>query len=332
MNLPEAFDTFHDRISLGAKPTQKIESASTGLIKHLTAAYGLPAALVFLQGSYPNDTAIEPEDSDEGEYDADLVCVGAGAGMSPDEALDDLEATLAQNATYAELIKKEGSRKKPCVRLRYADDEVGGFHVDVVPARESSSADEQAPLEVPRRGEDWHDTAPEEYTQWCRDQGPRFARTVKMLKRWREHHQSARLSIKSIVLQVLAANNLGTQRSDGEALVATFEAIKGVLGESADTPPRIANPVLEAEDLAARWEQDSYQDFRRELDEAASLARRALDSDDVEESHKLWRELLGNDFPPAPSNPAKRVRVPPVTPAPGHQRTQAPPRREKHGA
>lgn len=331
MHLPEAFDTLHERVSLGVKPTQKIESASTGLIKHLTAVYVLSATRVFLQGSYPNDTAIEPEDSDEGEYDADLVCIGARPGMSPDQALDDLEATLAQNATYAELIQKEGSRKKPCVRLRYADDEVGGFHVDVVPARDSSSPDAQAPLEVPRRGEDWHDTAPSEYTQWCRDQGPRFARTVKMLKRWREHHQPARLSIKSIVLQVLAANNLGTPRSDGEALVATLEAIKRVLAESS-APPRVENPVLSAENLAARWEREPYQDFRRELAEAVSLARRALDSGDVEESHKLWRELLGNDFPPAPWDPGKRARVLPATPAPGFQRTQAPPRRERYGA
>lgn len=332
MNLPDAFDKYHEAISLGAKPTQKIESAATGLMKHLSAAYGIPVALVFLQGSYPNDTAIEPEDSANGEYDADLVCVAAKAGMSPDDALNDLEATLAQNATYADLIKKEGSRKKPCVRLRYADDEVGGFHVDVVPARESGSVDPQAPLEVPRRGEDWHDTAPSEYTQWCRDQGVRFARTVKMLKRWREHHQPARLNIKSIVLQVLAANNLGSQDSDGEALVATLEAIKAALADSPDSPPRIENPVLTSEDLAKRWDHDSYQNFRRELHEAVALARKALDSTDVEESHKLWRELLGDDFPLAPTHPAKRARVPPVTPAPHHHQTQATPRREKYGA
>jgi hypothetical protein len=332
MNLPDAFDTFHDKISLGTKAEQKIQSAASGLIKHVSTAYNVPEEFVFLQGSYPNDTAIEPEDSDNGEYDADLVCIVSQAEMSPDDALNDLEATLSQNAVYAELIKKEGSRKKPCVRLRYADDEVGGFHVDVVPSRDSSSGDPEAPLEVPRRGETWHDTAPEQYTQWCRDRGPRFARTVKMLKRWREHHQPAHTSIKSIVLQVLAANNLGAQDSDGEALVSTLEAIKSVLDGSPESPPRVENPVLSAENLAQRWEAPAYQDFRKELNEAVSLARRALDSTDVEESHKLWQELLGDDFPPAPSDPAKRVRVPPATPAPGFQNTQSPPRRERYGA
>ena len=333
MQLPDAFDTFYEKISLGSTPERRIRSSASGLIKHLTSEYGLTTNEVFLQGSYPNLTAVEPADKDNGEYDVDLVCVGARTEMTADAALDDLEATLAKNATYAELIKKEGSRKKPCVRLRYADDEIGGFHVDVVPARTSQSDDPQAPLEVPRRGEGWHDSAPAEYTWWCGERGPRFARTVKMLKRWREVHQPARQSIKSILLQVLAWNDLATGRgSDGEALVVTLETIKARLDGSPDSPPQVLNPVLTREDLAARWTDDAYQNFRKELDEAVKLGRRALDSGDVGESHKLWRELLGDDFPPAPTDPAKRVRVPPVTPPPGYQRTQAPPRREKYGA
>jgi SMODS domain-containing protein len=331
MLLPDAFNKFHDAISLGAKPTAKIESAASGLITYVCGKYGLAEGLVFLQGSYPNDTAVEPENSD-GEYDVDLVCVAAQPWMSPEDALNDLEATLAQSAVYEELLKKEGSRKKPCVRLRYADDEVGGFHVDVVPSRASTSADPQAPLEVPRRGDGWHDTAPQQYTDWCRDQGLRFARTVKMLKRWREHHQPARLNIKSIVLQVLAANNLGTQSSDAEALVSTLEAIQAVLAESPDRPPRVQNPVLDAEDLAARWEPAAYKNFRRELGEAVELARRALDSIHENESHDLWCELLGDDFPAAPSDPGMRTRVPPAAPPPGAHPTQAPPRRERYGA
>jgi hypothetical protein len=332
MQLPDAFDKFHDAISLGAKPTQKIETASGALITYLGNAYGLPPGGVFLQGSYPNGTAVEPADEQKGEYDADLVCVCATDSASPDDALNDLEAKLAQHGTYAELLKREGARKKPCVRLRYADDEVGGFHVDVVPARASTSDDPDAPLEVPRRGEDWHDTAPTQYTDWCHDRGLRFARTVKMLKRWREEHQSARTGIKSIVLQVLAANNLGAQDSDAEALAATLQAIKAVLDASPDRPPRVANPVLPAEDLAARWTQTAYQDFRRELDEAVDLARRALNSTDEAESHELWRELLGEDFPPVPTDKTRPVTappggVPPIPPPPPRPRPKPRPDR-----
>ncbi len=331
MDLPEAFDTFHDKISLGIKATQKIEVATGGLTKYLSDQYGLGPGGVFLQGSCANDTAVEPEDRHEGEYDADLISLSATPGMSSDEALDDLVAVLCQNGTYEKLIRLEGSKKKPCVRLRYADDEVGGFHVDVVPARASASADPQAPLEVPRRGAGWHDTAPAEYTDWCRSNGPRFARTVKMLKRWREHHQPARQSIKSIVLQVLASNSLGSQNSDAQALVSTLRGVKVVLDESGAGAPTVLNPVLLSEDLAARWDATAYQNFRKELDEAVSLAERALASTNVEESHRLWRELLGDDFPSAPARPAVPPTVTPSTPAPGFQDSQAPPRRERYG-
>ena len=329
MQLPDAFDTFHDRISLGEKASGKIESATSGLTRYLAEAYGIPQSSVFLQGSYPNGTSVEPEDKDNGEYDADLVCICALPGASADEALDGLEAELAKNGTYERLLRQEGSRKKPCVRLRYADDEVGGFHVDIVPTRPSTSA----PLVVPRRGDGWHDTAPAEYTQWCRAQGIRFQRTVKMLKRWREVHQPARTSIKSIVLQVLSANSLGQQGSDAEALVATLEAIQVVLASSPDRPPRVENPVLPSEDLAGGWEPDAYHHFVAELDEAVSLARRALTTNDGTESHELWRALLGKDFPPPPDETSKqRTRVMPATPAPGFHETQAPPRHERYGS
>jgi Second Messenger Oligonucleotide or Dinucleotide Synthetase domain len=324
MLLADSFDTFYDRISLGVKPTQKIETATGGLARYLEQAYSLPAGAVFLQGSYPNGTAVEPG-SPDGEYDADLVAICASSGATCNQALDELEAVLANHGTYAELIKKEGARKKPCVRLRYADDDVGGFHVDVVPARRCISS----PLEVPRRGEPWHDSAPREYTDWCRQRGERFARTVKMLKRWREVNQPAQQSIKSIVLQVLACNNLGSQRSDTEALVSTFVGMQSVLTASPNTAPRVQNPVLPSEDLAGRWNDTAYRNFGKALDEAVALSQKALASASEQESHDLWRELLGDDFPPAPT----RIRTAPATPPPGfHTTPQVPPRRERYGS
>src|SRR3954451_2319236 len=120
LQLPDAFDTFHDRISLGKKPTDKIQSAAGGLIEYLARAYGVPQERVFLQGSYPNGTAVEPEDGDTGEYDVDLVCAAAGNDLTPTGALNHLEQTLAANGTYANLLRGEDSRKTPCVRLFYA--------------------------------------------------------------------------------------------------------------------------------------------------------------------------------------------------------------------
>jgi hypothetical protein len=170
------------------------------------------------------------------------------------------------------------------------------------------------PLEIPRPAEGWRETAPKEYTQWCRDQGKRFARTVKMLKRWRDQNQTARESVKSIVLQVLVANHLSSVSSDAEAIVETLEGIDTFLANYSDAPPEIANPVLESENLAARWTTSATSIFRETVTEAAALARQALDESDEAKSHELWRELLGEDFPPPPK---RGGLTPPPYPAPG---------------
>jgi hypothetical protein len=92
--------------------------------------------------------------------------------------------------------------------------------------------------------------------------------------------------------------------------------------------------VLRNEDLAGRWDSPAYRDFLKELGEAVALARRALDCTDAEESHELWRKLLGKDFPkydPSADGGGKRTAFVPTTPAPGYQRQQGAPRRERYG-
>lgn len=312
MRLPGAFDTFHDRIILGAQQRERIDSAATALHDYLVGKLGVASSDVFLQGSYPNQTAVKPADKENGEYDVDLVAISASQSDTPKRALDDMEAVLREDEGYAERIERDPAR--PCIRLHYADDEAGGFHVDVVPARHCASG--AAPLEIPRP-DDWRETAPREYTEWCRAQGERFARTVKMLKRWRDVNQTARSSVKSILLQVLIANHLPRQeRSDAEAVTRALEGIAATVGATPDGPPEVLNPVLPSENLADRWTRDTYRDFATTVTEAAELARAALDETDEAESHRLWRDLFGEDFPPPPSS---RPSAPP-TPPPGARR------------
>jgi hypothetical protein len=210
------------------------------------------------------------------------------------------------------------------VRLEYAKESEGfGFHVDVVPAR---LGQEDAPLDVPMRGyEDWRGTAPLEYTQWCLDQGEPFRRTVRELKRWCDVHDS---SIKSIALQVLIGYCMPENaETDARRIVLTLENIMARLNAHPDTPPMIENPVLVAENLASRWERVDYQRFLRELGEAITLAKQALRSDDEEESHELWQELLGSDFPDALDG-SKGLTVPPPPPP---QRKPKPERGRRYG-
>jgi hypothetical protein len=322
MNLPADFQLFYELIELGDRQAQRINSAAGTLRAYLLRYYSLHEEDVFLQGSYPNGTAIKPDPEDEnGEYDVDLISVSAAAGASPDEALKDLEDALSKDGNYEKQIERENP-KTPCVRLRYADDEIGGFHVDVTPARPCNG---EASLEIPRRGVGWQPTSPAEYTQWCRDQGTDFARLVQMLKRWRDHHQDARRAVRSIVLQVLVAENRVWGGDDARSVAGTLRAISQALAKSPLSPPKILNPVLRSENLAERWPDADYRNFRSVVDKAATLAEKALNEPGLNESRILWRELFGRDFPP-PEEPGPYSR--PVSQQVRTRAQQAPPRVE----
>jgi hypothetical protein len=318
LRLPSAFAEFHERIQLGGIPEGKISSAWSRLQSYLIAELAIPQLDIFVQGSYANKTAVKPPTSGR-EYDLDTVAIGFDADATADGALARLEEILAKDGDY----KKRIERRAPCVRLRYAGDTEGRFHVDVVPAKHGS----RPVIQVPRRKEGWHDSDPRSYTNWCVAQGAQFSRTVRMLKRWRDAQQSDRRKVKSIVLQVLIGQFYGGAAGDAETVVQVLAGIEGFLGDFPDTVPTVVNPVLPAEDLTARWPPEDYQDFRKEVIEAAALARDALAAQSERESHRLWRQLFGPDFPEAKQGGAEM----PPTPPPGFERTpQVAPPRERY--
>ena len=285
------FQQFLNNIALGQRQIERMNSAANTVAGFVAESYGLPPGGVFLQGSYPNGTAIEPVDG--GEYDVDLVAVCAAGGVGPTDALNDLEQRFAADGRFRDRIK----RKKPCVRLEYAPDDVGKFHVDVVPVR----ACNMAPLEAPRRDEGWKGTAPAEYTAWCRDQGELFIRTVKILKRWRSEQQSVRTAVKSIVLQVLVRGAMPQIGDDATRVAETFRALHRQLA-GLTSPPTVQNPVLPSENLAAAWSAEAFKSFVAEVAEAVALVDQAMTAEDQVEVIDAWRELLGDDFPTLSSN------------------------------
>lgn len=288
VDLSGSFARFDRDISLGEPQVSRLQSASVAISDFLASAYGIPQANTFMQGSFPNGTAVEPVEG--GEYDLDLVSICVGAGVTANQALDTLEAHFKSDGRYRDRVR----RKNPCIRLEYAEDDVGKFHVDVVPLR--ATGIESPPLEAPRRNDGWHGTAPSEYTAWCQANGPLFARTVRALKRWRDEQQSVRTAIKSIVLQVLVAECMPAELEDASRLAQTLTALHQRLSPL-QSPPVVRNPVLPSENLAARWTTESFQAFVTELGEAVEWSRIATSTDDQIEAAEAWREILGDEFP-----------------------------------
>jgi hypothetical protein len=123
-----------------------------------------------------------------------------------------------------------------------------------------------------------------------------FARTIKILKRWRDEHQSVRAAIKSIVLQVLVAEVMPEDDDDATRVAATFRSLHRQLSPLS-APPTVANPVLQFENLAASWSIQHFVDFVTELGEAVELLDSIEATDDAAEAATMWQELLGSDFP-----------------------------------
>lgn len=283
------FQEFLEAIELKQKQVNRIESARTSLTDLLKSSYGLTDDEVFVQGSYANGTAVRPIKG--GEYDIDIIALTADAGDGATEAIQNLFSTL-ENSRYKNMI----SERKPCVRVTYVDDEIGGFHVDVVPVR-ISTTESAAPYEAPRKGSGWHDTAPTEYTTWCANQGDDFRRTVRMFKRWRDEQQDVRKAVKSIVLQVLVSQYMPVGvADDADRAATTFINMNAAL-EGLSSAPDVFNPVLEFENLTARWSDTDFANFKQELKEAADIAAEAIDAETLVEACEKWGELFGDAFP-----------------------------------
>lgn len=283
MSTDDRFDRFDESIQLSVTERERVEGALGRLTEHLLGQYEISEGDIFTQGSFANGTVIRPiKDRD---FDVDVVVVCAKENEAPGRALDQLDSALSESADYDKRIL-DSKQTPSCVRLQYADN----FHVDVVPARPATDA----PLEVPKRDHGWHGTAPAEYAAWCREQGASFLQTVRMMKRWRDNHQTARAAVKSITFQVLIWNCLEETDTPANRILRTFQSIQALLDDCPHGPPRTENPVLTSEDLAAGWQVEDYKKFREEIDEAVALAGAAVESGKTED----WRRLFGDAFPP----------------------------------
>ena len=206
----------------------------------------------------------------------------------------DYNSQTSPAATGGDPINRASTKPGAIHRLEYAEDDVGKFHVDVVPSRPDPSG--AAPLQVPRRDNGWHGSAPAEYTAWCTRLGPRYARTIRCLKRWRDEHQSVRTAIKSILLQVLAAQSMPDIEDEDVRLAETIRGMARSLRDF-DAPPIVSNPVMPEEDLASRWTKEAFSEFKEELAEAEAFADKALAAENLAEACNHWRDVLGEEFP-----------------------------------
>jgi hypothetical protein len=84
-----------------------------------------------------------------------------------------------------------------------------------------------------------------------------------------------------------------------------------------NSKPQLPDYGAPGHDVLKRVTAEEFAEFYHHTKTAASLARQAYDSTDRKESGNLWRELLGNKFPPPPDNGGSKNSgyTPPTGPA-----------------
>jgi hypothetical protein len=181
------------------------------------------------------------------------------------------------------------------------------------------------PLRIPDRDADiWEDTHPLEQICWTRDKNKNtdghFVNVVKCVKWWWLKQFDEPLPPKGFPLERI----VGDCCPDGitsvaEGLVSTLEAIILKYGFyiTLNSKPQLPDYGAPGHDVLKRVTAEEFAEFYHHTKTAASLARQAYDSTDRKESGNLWRELLGNKFPPPPDNGGSKNSgyTPPTGPA-----------------
>jgi hypothetical protein len=166
------------------------------------------------------------------------------------------------------------------------------------------------PLRIPDRDADtWESTHPIAQIVWTRDKNyatnKHFINVVKAIKWWRVENHEEPKHPKGFPLERL----IGECCPDGieslaEGVVRTLENIVSMyaLTVLADRKPSLPDYGVATHDVFKRITVADFKKFYDQIKAGATLARRALDSQDRTESGNLWRELFGSKFPKPPEN------------------------------
>lgn len=281
----------------------------------------------FLAGSYARDTAIRPR-TYEGEVDRadiDIIVVTAyQTSDRPDDVLNDLADVLAEKYTVDRVNKRS-------VRVLTSTSEI-----DVVPVIPDGDSYKIADREI----DDWRKTNPKGHKSWSAEKNGeddfngRFKPLVKLMKWWRKENPLPGKRPKGFVLEVLVARHAPKGETHyGEAFAKTLENIYATYKDQAerDEKPVIEDPSVKNSDILAKVTVAQWKAFVDKCRVYAGYARKAQDSDDMDEATTQWRKVFGSRFPKTASvakaaTVATSVAVPTVKDFSFPDRSSAPPR------
>jgi hypothetical protein len=306
------FKTFlADHVNLNPTRLEKLRGHVSAVNEFLTEHpdfSGIVTGDVVPQGSYARRTLVKPYQGTD--YDADvLLQMDEVDGWEPCKYTKRVHEVLESSARY----KGKATLKKRCVQLAYA----GGFHVDIVPF--VTRADEKTYI-THRTENRWIPEDPTALTAWFeaknRAADRQLLKVVRLMKFVRDRSSA---DIPSVVLNAIFAGCVedfadeGAYTSLPAALVRLGEAANSYLAPYS-SPPWIDDRT--GQNLADRWTQTDFLNYKNQLGTWAKQIRDAYDSSQSESVEK-WRKVFGDKF--GVGSPAALAAAAPARHAPSDQ-------------
>lgn len=284
----------------------------------------------YLQGSYKRNTAVKPRNGKRSDVDIIVVTNLNSDEIAPDEALEkfkpflekyykdkydfhqrsigielsyvDLDLVITakvQDSDTLNFMKNEERNVTNGLQSMIESEAYNFSRLDnLILNFESKESKDPTPILIPDQVENnWSLTNPLAQINWTIEKNKNcngnYINVVKTLKWWKKHHTSPKYPkgypLEHLIGQV-CPNDIKTV---AEGLTVSLENIV----MEYPTKPTLFDHGVDSHDVFGRVTEDEYEEFYKLIEDAAKLARKALDETNISSSIEYWRELLGTEFP-----------------------------------
>ena len=297
MKLVDLFTAFlKHTVNLNETRVGVLETSVDALTKFVRESDWQPRVRGFEgQGSWKHETIIRPVDGDE--FDADLlILVEPVDGWSAAAYLDKLGEVFGASGLY----KDKARLWDYCVTITYAGDK----RVDLAPCVVGRCW--PGSLEVCNRARNaFERSEPIAYTAWLKERNTysgsnSFRKVTRLLKYLRDIKTT--FTCPSVLLTTLLGMQIHWWDKDTDDFADVPTTLRTVMHRLDDWlqarpfKPKVPNPKLDDEDLAASLTEAQYTNFRNFIHKYRGWIDEAYDTEGRTESIKAWQRVFGDEF------------------------------------
>ncbi len=320
MEVPSYFTDFLHDIRPTDTQREELKKGHIQLRARLLAHEPLKPAIVttFLQGSYRRSTALRPAPKRRSDVDIVVVTRLHEEEYSPSEALELFRPFMREHykGDYRyqgrSIGISQGSLDMDLVLTSSPPERVMGILPDDLdqPLDEESvkksirAAWKDAALRIPdREASRWEDTNPLAQIEWTHEKNAatsgHYVNVVKAIKWWKYDKYPELEKPQGYTIERIVAETCPDGISSvAEGVTRTLEEIVRRFGGG---KPVLPDHSTGLDDLR-RLEPADFHRFYGLVAAAATVARQALNTEELAKSVTLWQELFGDRFPPPPKS------------------------------